>query len=108
QSARLIYSRWQVQCKNTARVALDDVAKEVGLTHFIKSTVIVIVTTGEVGGEARRYANRIMADSNLAIVMIDRADLEAINANATYIVDTFRREAEHAMALKKIELGDER
>lgn len=106
QSSRLVYSRWQVQCKNTARVALDDVAKEVGLTHFLKSTVIVIVTTGEVGPEARRYANRIMADSNLAIVMIDRADLEGIAANPAYLIDSFRREAEHAMTLKKIDLGD--
>ena len=31
QSARLVFSRWQIQCKNTPRVALDDVAKEVGL-----------------------------------------------------------------------------
>ncbi|MFC6792972.1 restriction endonuclease [Methylobacterium komagatae] len=105
-SSRLIYSRWQVQCKNTSRVSLDDVAKEVGLTHFIKSSVIVMVTTGEIGSEARRYANKIMADSNLAVVMIDRADLEAVTANATYIVDAFRREAEHAMALKRMDLGD--
>ena len=105
-SARLVYSRWQVQCKNTSRVSLDDVAKEVGLTHFLKSSAIVIVTTGQVGGEARRYANKIMADSNLAIVMIDRADLEAVTANAAYIADAFRREAEHAMALKRIDLGE--
>lgn len=106
-SSRLVYSRWQVQCKNTARVSLDDVAKEVGLTHFLKSTVIVMVTTGDIGTEARRYANKIMADSNLAVVMIDKTDLEAITANAAYIVDAFRREAEHAMALKRIDLGDE-
>lgn len=105
QSARLVYSRWQVQCKNTARVALDDVAKEVGLTHFLKSTVIVIVTTGDVGSEARRYANKIMSDSNLAIVMIDRTDLNAVTGSPAYLVDAFRREAEHAMALKRIELG---
>lgn len=105
QSSRLVYSRWQVQCKNTARVSLDDVAKEVGLTHFLKSTVIVIVTTGEVGAEARRYSNKIMSDSNLAIVMLDRADLEAVNASPAYLVDAFRREAEYAMALKKIDLG---
>lgn len=97
-----------MQCKNTSRVALDDVAKEVGLTHFLKSTVIVIVTTGEIGSEARRYANRIMADSNLAIIMLDRADLEAITSNSSYIMDALRREAEHATALKKIDLGDER
>lgn len=104
-SARLVYSRWQVQCKNTARVSLDDVAKEVGLTHFLKSSVIVMVTTGDIGGEARRYANKIMTDSNLAIVMIDRADLEAVKLNPAYLVDAFRREAEHAMLLKRIDLG---
>jgi hypothetical protein len=45
ESARLVFSRWQVQCKNTGTVSLDDVAKEVGLTHFLKSNVIVIVST---------------------------------------------------------------
>lgn len=104
QSARLIYSRWQVQCKNTARVSLDDVAKEVGLTAFIKSNVIVIVTTGTVGGEARRYANKIMRDSNLAIVMLDGPDLDRIKANATQIVDVFNREAQAAMKLKQLDL----
>ncbi len=107
QSTRLVYSRWQVQCKNTARVALDDVAKEVGLTHFLKSTVIVIVTTGDVSSEARRYANKIMSDSNLAIVMINRADLDGVTENPANLVDAFRREAEHAMTLKKMDLGIE-
>ena len=37
ENARLVFSRWQIQCKNTTRVSLDDVAKEVGLTHFLKS-----------------------------------------------------------------------
>lgn len=71
------------------------------------SNAIVIVTTGEIGTEARRYANKIMTDSNLAIVMIDRSDLEGIIANPAHIVDAFRREAEHAMALKRIDLGSE-
>lgn len=104
EAARLVFSRWQVQCKNTSRVSLDDVAKEVGLTHFIKSTVIVMVTTGTVGSEARRYANKIMADSNLAIVMIDGADLQAISDNPASIVNAFDREARNAMALKKLEI----
>jgi site-specific DNA-methyltransferase (cytosine-N4-specific) len=103
QSARLVFSRWQVQCKNTARVSLDDVAKEVGLTHFLKSNVIVIVTTGEIGAEARRYANKIMQDSNLAIIMLDGADLAAINNNPPVIVDVFNREARNAMKLKVLE-----
>ena len=104
ESARLVYFRWQVQCKNTARVSLDDVAKEVGLTHFLKSNVIVIVTTGEIGSEARRYANKIMADSNLAIVMLDGSDLSTISERPAVILRAFEREARHAMNLKKLEL----
>lgn len=104
QAARLVFSRWQVQCKNTKRVSLDDVAKEVGLTHFLKSNAIVMVSTGDIGSEARRYANKIMMDSNLCIVMIDRADLETIRINPSFIVDAFHREARHAMTLKKLEI----
>lgn len=104
EAARLVFSRWQIQCKNTGRVSLDDVAKEVGLTHFLKSNVIVIVTTGDIGGEARRYANKIMSDSNMAIVMLDGADLKSISDNASAIVRAFEREARHAMNLKKLEM----
>lgn len=104
ESSRLVFSRWQVQCKNTSRVALDDVAKEVGLTHFLKSNVIVMVSTGDIGAEARRYANKIMADSNLCVVMVDRTDLVSIRENPAYIVDVFSREAQHAMTIKKLDL----
>lgn len=102
-TTRLIFSRWQVQCKNTGRVSLDDVAKEVGLTHFLKSNAIVIVTTGEIGSQARRYSNKIMADSNLAIVMIDGADLKRIEANPAAIIEVFAREARNAMTLKSLD-----
>jgi len=104
EGARFVFSRWQVQCKNTARVSLDDVAKEVGLTHFLKSNVVVIVSTGEIGPEARRYANKVMRDSNLCVVMVDGSDLSVIEAAPASIVDVFNREARHAMDLKKLEL----
>ncbi len=103
ESARLVFSRWQVQCKNTTRVSLDDVAKEVGLTHFLKSNAIVMVSTGTIGSEARRYADKIMADSNLCIVMVDGDDLARIEARPATIVDVFTREAHHAMDLKRLE-----
>jgi site-specific DNA-methyltransferase (cytosine-N4-specific) len=104
ESDRLVYSRWQVQCKNTARVSLDEVAKEVGLSQLLKSNVLVIISTGDIGAEARRYANKIMADTNLSIVMIDRIDLDKIRSNPTHVVDAFNREAHHAMSLKQLEL----
>lgn len=104
ESARLVFSRWQVQCKNTSRVSLDDVAKEVGLTHFLKSNVIVIVSTGDIGPEARRYANKVMTDSNLCVVMVDGGDLNLIESRAPTIVDVLTREARHAMDLKKLDI----
>lgn len=104
ESSRLVYSRWQIQCKNTDRVALDDVAKEVGLTHTLKSNVIVMVSTGQIGSEARRYANQIMKDSNLCIIMIDKTDIQTIEINPTTIVDVLNREAKHAMKLKILDI----
>jgi len=107
ESARLVYSRWQVQCKNKKQVALDDVAKEVGLTHFLKSNVIVIVGTGTISTAARRYANKVMMDSNLCVVMVDGEDVSTIRENPTTIVDVFNREARSAMRLKTLDFGDE-
>lgn len=104
QSTRLVFTRWQIQCKNAPRMSIDDVAREVGLTHILKSNAAVVVTTGTVDPEARRYANKVMADSSLAIVLMDGEDLEAIVDNPTHIVPIFKREARHAMELKNLEI----
>lgn len=102
ESSRLVFSRWQVQCKNTTQVSLDDVAKEVGLTHFLKSNVIVIVSTGKIGSEARKYANKVMTESNLCIVMVDGNDIAEITKAPPSIVNIFNREAKQAMKLKAL------
>jgi len=39
-------------------------------------------------------------------VLISDSFPNGITANAAYLVDAFRREAEHAMALKRVDLGD--
>lgn len=104
ESSRLVFSRWQIQCKNTKAASLDDLAKEVGLTYFLKSNVIVIVTTGKIGNEARKYSNKVMLESNLNFVLIDGADLSAIIENPSSIIDIFDREAKQTMALKALEL----
>ena len=63
----------------------------------------MVVTTGKVGAEARRYANRIMADTNLALVMLDGGDLASISDSPARILRAFEREARHAMNLKKLD-----
>lgn len=102
ESSRLVFSRWQIQCKNTSRTSLDDVAKEIGLTHLLKSNVVVIVSTGQIGTEARKYATVIMKESNICIVLIDRNDIHAICSNPTSILEVLNREAKNAMKIKKL------
>lgn len=107
QSTRLVFTRWQIQCKHAARMSIDDVAREIGLTHFLKTNAVVVVTTGTVDPEARRYANKVMMSTNLAVVLIDGWDLKTIADAPTRIVRIFEREASRAMELKKLEAGPE-
>jgi hypothetical protein len=104
EGARLIFSRWQIQCKNTKIVSLDDVAKEVGLTFQLKSNVVMVVSTGNIGTEARKYAQQVMSTTNLDVILLDSTDLQKIADNATYIADALNREAKRAMQIKKLEL----
>ena len=64
-----------------------------------------MVSTGEIGSEGRRYANKIMTDSNLCVVMVDGEDVSRIVQNPVAIIDVFTREAKHAMKIKVIDLG---
>lgn len=106
EGLHLAFSRWQIQCKNSARVSLDDVAKEVGLTFALKSNVVVVVGTGDIGNEARKYASRVMSTSNLDVILIDKFDIEAVKSNPTSIVDILMREAKRAMQIKKLKIEE--
>lgn len=101
-STRLLYTRWQVQCKNTATVTIDQVAKEVGLSHMLKSNAIVMMTTGHLTADAKTYAHRIMEDLNLCILMLEKEDIEEIITEPTRIVDIFNRQARFAKKIKPL------
>lgn len=101
-SQNLAYGRWQVQCKNTSAVSLDDVAKEVGLTYYLLSSVVAVITRGTVGAEARNYAVDVMRKTNLAVVLIDGEDVEQIVEDPLHIFEVLAREADFAMRLKPL------
>jgi site-specific DNA-methyltransferase (cytosine-N4-specific) len=103
-TARLVYSRWQVQCKNTAHVSLDQVAKEIGLVQVTYANVIVVIGTGKISDSARTLANRTMKQTNICIVFVDGKDIERISTDPSAIVDVFDREARATMQLKKLDL----
>lgn len=102
EGARFIFSRWQIQAKNTSIVRLDDVAKEVGLSlTFIYSNVVMIVTTGNFTHDAYAYVNHVHKMSNLNIVLLDGADLEQISRDPMDIVRILNSKAEQAMRVKE-------
>ena len=105
-SACLLYSRWQVQCKNTKTVTIDMVAKEVGLAHMLKSNVIVVMTTGHLTSEAKKYARRIMEDMNLCIFTLEEEDIAQIIADPPSIREIFDRQAEETKQIKSLREGE--
>lgn len=106
-TTRLNYSRWQVQCKNTPKVSLDQVAKEVGLSHILKTNVIVILTTGKAVEPAKEYANTIMKDMNLCIVFIEGDDVSDILKKPAYIMEVLDREAQKTKQIKLMSVLEE-
>lgn len=102
EGARLIFSRWQIQAKNTAIVRLDDIAKEVGLAlTFIYSNVIMVVTTGEFTRDAYSYATHVMRTSNLNIITLNGAEMERLSRDPMSIVELLNSKAERAMQVKE-------
>jgi len=102
EGARLIFSRWQIQAKNTAIVRLDDIAKEVGLAlTFTYSNVIMVVTTGEFTRDAYTYATHVMRTSNLNIITLNGAELEQLSRDPLSIVELLNAKAQRAMQVKE-------
>lgn len=99
-SANLMYSRWQVQCKNTKTVSIDQVAKEVGLSHVLKTNCIVMMTTGHLSADAIKYANTIMEETNLCILILEGKDIDVIINNPTSIVSILNKQALKAKKVK--------
>ncbi|MRR21339.1 hypothetical protein EG827_14285, partial [bacterium] len=97
----ITFRRWQVQCKNTATVRLEDIAKEVGVASVTKANTIIIMTTGSVTEDGKRYTDKVIQDTNLFIAIVDGADVRAIADNPTAIIAILRREARRAARLRQ-------
>jgi len=102
EGARLIFSRWQIQAKNTATVRLDDIAKEVGLAlTFIYSNVIMVVTTGEFTRDAYTYVIHVMRTSKLKIITLNGTELEQLSRDPLSIVGLLNSKAQRAVQVKE-------
>lgn len=101
---RLIFSRWQIQCKNATKADLADIAKEVGIAQVIKANVILLVCTGTIGPVARQFAKQVMEQTNLYVALIDGKDLKQLLKNPADIAAIMNDQAAEAMSIKKVQV----
>lgn len=108
QGVHLHYSRWLVQCKNTASVEVSDIAKEVGMAVVLKAQVILMVTTGTFRRTVQIYANGLATSSNLQAILVDGELLEKYRSSgAAAVIDALQKAAYHVLALKAPQVRDE-
>jgi DNA modification methylase len=103
-SARLIYSRWQVQCK-IDQITMGTVAKEKGMQEITLANVILIVSTGPATAGAQTFRRQVIAKTNLHIIFIDGAALERIIQNNAALIEILRQQAETAIHEKPVPQG---
>lgn len=109
-SDKIVYSRWQMQCKNTKKVDVDVIAKEVGLTFLTHADVIAVVTTGKFTGDAVNYASQVTDNSRYYVILLDGDDIARIVADRTKIIEILNIKAQRVFAKKELgvtEFGEE-
>jgi DNA modification methylase len=99
-SARLVYSRWQIQCKASEKVAIDALAKEVGISEISLANVILIVSTGRLTDGAETYRRKIVSTKPLNIAVVDGRALDEIAKSPASITSILSGQAQDAMKIK--------
>jgi site-specific DNA-methyltransferase (cytosine-N4-specific) len=95
-----VHARWQVQCKNTTRLSVEQAAKEVGVAVRQRSTVVLLVTTGDFTDEAIDYINDVVRNSTITIVRINGRDIARLTTDESALWDILAREARRASVLR--------
>lgn len=104
---KIVYDRWQIQCKNMkTSVGVDVIAKEVGLTFLTKADIVMIVTTARFASDAINYANQVNDQSRYYVVLLDGEDVKHIAEDKTRIVDIMNLKARRVFAKKELGMSD--
>lgn len=107
EGAHLQFSRWLFQCKNTKRVDVGVLAKEVGMATLIQAQVIVIATTGAFTSTVESYARRVNETTPFQVILVRQDVLEGYRSGgATALRECFRENAQQTMRLKRPQVMD--
>jgi hypothetical protein len=102
ESHAVAFVRWQVQCKNKARISTDDIAKEIGIAQALKAQAVVMITTGAILDTARQFAQHVMESTSIVVYLLDEDDIRRIADDPLSIFSVFERESIAAARLKRL------
>lgn len=106
-SDKIIYNRWQIQCKNQkSSVGVDVIAKEVGLTFRTQADIVMVVTTSQFAKDAINYANQVSDNSRYYVILLEGEDITRITEDRTRIVDILNVKARRTFAKKELGMSD--
>lgn len=108
EGRNLLFSRWVVQCKNlkdSSKVQLSDVAKEVGIAIHQKAHVVAVVTTTDFTSEARKYADEITRETHLQFLLVPGDIVRSyLSGGESRLLEFVMKNAAHVMAMKRGQL----
>ncbi len=107
----MVFTRWQIQCKNTGTVHVDDLAKEIGLAVLLKSQVVTMVTTGKFSKTVTQHAKLINESTAMQVVTIDGHTLKQLAtspaSSGAKLTIVLQAQASEVMLLKQQQLVEE-
>jgi hypothetical protein len=95
-SSRLVHTRWQIRCK-AGPVTVDDIATEIGLTHWFGTNVVVIASIESIDPRAEAFAEIVRTRRPIHVVLLSGKALEMANENANEIMKSIRHQATTAL-----------
>jgi hypothetical protein len=101
---RVLFDRWQIQCLNSKRPGMDEIATAVGRGIFFKPNVLLSMTAGNFTSQARYYAMRAMQLTSLQILLMEAQDLRAIAADKRVVANIINREVGQVEVAKQSQL----
>ncbi len=104
EGSRLLFSRWQIQCKNTTSADVDQLAKEVGIATAMRTNVVMFVCNGRIGSSVRQFARTVMENTAMQIILLDKSNLEQLRTSPADISSMLTEQAHEAMLIKRIQV----
>lgn len=106
-SDKIVYNRWQIQCKNTrSPVHIEVIAKEVGMTFMTKADIVMVITTSTFTSAAINYANLVSDNSRYYVILLEKEDIDRIVTDRTLIVDILNYKARRTFAKRELGVSD--